>query len=72
MRRGAELSRKIPSDLLLNGEIGFPFPISTLRDTPPPNRSEAKPAPSPPLRAPLAQAAGLPQSGGFLLCGAAQ
>ena len=66
------MSRKIPPDPLLNGEIGFPFPISTLRETPPPNRSEAKPAPSPPLQAPLAQAAGLPQSGGFLLCGAAQ
>lgn len=66
------MSRKIPADPLLNGARGFPFPISTLRDTPPPNRSEAKPAPSPPLQAPLAQAAGLPQSGGFLLCGAAQ
>jgi hypothetical protein len=66
------MSRKIPPDALLNGAVGFPFPISTLRDTPPPNRSEAKPAPSPPLQAPLAQAAGLPQSGGFLLCGAAQ
>ncbi len=66
------MSRKIPSDALLNAAGGFPFPISTLRDTPPPNRSEAKPAPSPPLQAPLAQAAGLPQSGGFLLCGAAQ
>jgi len=66
------MSRKIPADPLLNGAGGFPFPISTLRDTPPPNRSEAKPAPSPPLQAPLAQAAGLPQSGGFLLCGAAQ
>jgi len=66
------MSRKIPADPLLNRAGGFPFPISTLRDTPPPNRSEAKPAPSPPLQAPLAQAAGLPQSGGFLLCGAAQ
>ena len=66
------MSRKIPPDPLLNGAGGFPIPISTLRDTPPPNRSEAKPAPSPPLQAPLAQAAGLPQSGGFLLCGAAQ
>lgn len=66
------MSRKIPPDALLNSAGGFPFPISTLRDTPPPNRSEAKPAPSPPLQAPLAQAAGLPQSGGFLLCGAAQ
>lgn len=66
------MSRKIPPDPLLNGAGGIPFSISTLRDTPPPNRSEAKPAPSPPLQAPLAQAAGLPQSGGFLLCGAAQ
>lgn len=66
------MSRKIPPDPLLNDAGGFPFSISTLRDTPPPNRSEAKPAPSPPLQAPLAQAAGLPQSGGFLLCGAAQ
>lgn len=66
------MSRKIPPDALLNAAGGFPFPISTLRNTPPPNRSEAKPAPSPPLQAPLAQAAGLPQSGGFLLCGAAQ
>ena len=66
------MSRKIPPDALLNGAGGFPFPMLPLRDHSPPNRSEAKPAPSPPLQAPLAQAAGLPQSGGFLLCGAAQ